>query len=96
MTDKYPVKVEALIEQAAEKEQQETDLNVLMSLDPLELTRQDRDQIIAYQRKQRAQREAGVKVKKPKAESPPIDFKALMSTVVKPAPKAGATIRRRI
>jgi len=73
-----------------------TDLNVLMSLDPLELTRQDRDQIIAYQRKQRAQREAGVKVKKPKAESPPIDFKSLMSTVVKPAPKAGSTIRRRI
>ena len=96
MADKYPVKVESLIEQAAEKEQQETDLNVLMSLDPLELTRQDRDQIIAYQRKQRAQREAGVKVKKPKAESPQVDIKSLMSTIVKPAPKAGSTIRRRI
>lgn len=73
-----------------------TDLNVLMSLDPLELTRQDRDQIIAYQRKSRAQREAGVKTRKPKAESPQIDIKALMGTVVKPAPKPGTSIRRRI
>ena len=73
-----------------------TDLNVLMSLVPLELTRQDRDAIIAYQRKSRAQREAGVKVKKPKAESPQVDIKSLMSTIVKPAPKAGSTIRRRL
>jgi hypothetical protein len=71
-----------------------TDLNVLMSLDPLELTRQDRDQIIAYQRKQRAQRESGVKVKKVKEGAPTVDIKALMGTVPKPTP--GTSIRRRI
>jgi len=74
-----------------------TDLNVLMSLDPLELTRQDRDAIIAYQRKQRGQREAGVKTKKPKAEgTPTIDIKALLGTVPKATPKPGSTIRRRL
>lgn len=71
-----------------------TDLNVLMALDPLELTRQDRNEIIAHQRKMRAQREAGVKVKKVKEGAPSIDIKALMGTVPKPA--AGSTIRRRI
>lgn len=75
-------------------EEAPTDLNVLMSLDPLELTRQDRDAIIAYQRKQRAQREAGVRVKKPKAEGPKLDIKALLGTVPKPA--SGSSIRRRI
>ena len=46
-----------------------SDLDVLMSIDPLELSKQDLQRIIAYQRKQRAQREAGVKVRKPKANT---------------------------
>src|SRR5216684_3962172 len=33
-----------------------TDLTALMSLDPLDLTKQDLDKVIAYQRKQRPQR----------------------------------------
>lgn len=75
------------------------DLNILMSIDALELTRSDIDQIIAYQRKHRAQREAGIKVKKPRAESPKINFKELLASIPKPEPapkKPGSTIRRRI
>ncbi len=78
-----------------------TDLSVLMSLDPLELTRQDLDQIIASQRRHRAQREGGVKTRKPKDSAPKIDIKALLAKTAKPAepapapaPKAG-TFRRR-
>lgn len=73
-----------------------TDINVLMSLDPLELTRQDRDAIIAYQRKMRAAREGGVKTRKPKEEGPKINIKDLLGTVLKPTPKAGSTIKRRL
>lgn len=80
-----------------------TDLTVLMSIDPLELTRQDLDQIIAYQRRQRAQREGGAKTRKPKDVAPKIDIKALLSKAAKPtedapapAPRpAGGTFRRR-
>lgn len=39
-------------------------LDVLMSLDPLELSKQDIDDIIAYQRKAKANFEAGIKPKK--------------------------------
>lgn len=74
-----------------------TDLNVLMNIDPLDLTRQERDEIIAYQRKTRAQREAGVKVKKVKDTSAPtIDIKALLGTIPRATPAAGSTIRRRL
>lgn len=45
-------------------------LDELMSRDPLELTDQDLDKIIAYHRKQRAMAEAGVKVPKPKHSGP--------------------------
>jgi hypothetical protein len=76
-------------------EPEETDLNVLMSLDPLELSRRDLDQIIAYQRKNRAQREAGVRTRKPKADGPKIDIKDLLASVPKATP-SGPTIRRRV
>lgn len=72
------------------------DLNVLMSLDPLELTRQDRDAIIAYQRQNRAQREAGVRTRKPKEEGPKLNIKDLLSQTPKPAAKPGSTIKRRL
>jgi hypothetical protein len=72
-----------------------TDINVLMSLDPNELTHRDLDQIIAYERKQRAQRESGARVKKPKGETPQIDIKALLGSVPKPAP-SGPTMKRRL
>lgn len=48
----------------------------LMSKDPLELSAQDIDQLIAYQRKARSSAESGVKVKKAD-EGPKIDLVAL-------------------
>ena len=62
-----------------------TDLTALMSLDPLDLTKQDLDKIIAHQRKQRMQREAGGKTKRATGEAPAVDIKALMGKIVKPA-----------
>lgn len=66
-----------------------TDLTALMSLDPLDLTKQDLDKIIAYQRKQRMAREAGGKTKRVTGEAPAVDIKALLGKIqpAKPAPK---------
>jgi hypothetical protein len=60
-----------------------TDLDELMSKDPLELSKQDIDEIIAYQRKNRALREAGVKVKKGTADGPPKPKLTLASLGIK-------------
>ena len=70
-----------------------TDLDELMNKDPLDLTKSDIDSIIAYQRRFRADRESGVKVKRgsdgPKKK---LDLAAL--GLIKPkAPEA--TIKRR-
>ncbi len=62
-----------------------TDLTALMSLDPLDLTKQDLDKIIAYQRKQRMTREAGGRTKKATGEAPAVDIKALLGKIQKPA-----------
>lgn len=86
-----------------------TDLTALMSLDPLDLTKQDLDRIIAYQRKQRVMREGGGKMKK-ESGAPVVDIKALMNKVQKdstptsstttvmpkpkPAPSSGGFVRR--
>lgn len=72
----------------------ETDLDTLMSQDPLSLSDQDIDRIIAYQRKMRGLREAGVRVKKPKIEgtAPKLDLAALMA---QPA-KQSSTFKRRV
>jgi hypothetical protein len=69
------------------------DIDELMGLDPLELSTQDLDRIIAYQRKMRAQREAGVKVRKPKVEAKPSISIEQMLAQLPPAPKGG--IKRR-
>lgn len=53
------------------------DIDFLMSLDPLELSKQDTDIIIAYHRNQRALREKGIKPKKDKGPSTTIDLTAL-------------------
>ena len=53
------------------------DIDFLMSLDPLELSKQDIDIIIAYHRNQRALREKGVKPKKDKGPSTTLDLVAL-------------------
>ena len=55
----------------------QNDIDFLMSLDPLELSKQDIDIIIAYHRNQRALREKGVKPKKDKGPANTIDLTAL-------------------
>lgn len=60
-----------------------TDLTALMSLDPLDLTKQDLDKIIAYQRKQRLAREGGAKTKRATSDAPAVDIKALLGRVGK-------------
>ncbi len=64
------------------------DLTALMSLDPLDLTKQDLDKLITYQRKLRMHREAGGRTKKATGEAPAVDIKALMNKIVKPAAPA--------
>lgn len=71
------------------------DIDALMALDPLGLSRQDLDKIIAYQRKQRASREAGVRTKKPRAEpAPGLSIEALLSGLPS-GPKPASTMKRR-
>lgn len=52
----------------------------LMDLDPLELSAQDIDEIIRYQRKMKANFDAGIKT--PKGDAPKIDLKALLGASV--------------
>ncbi len=60
-----------------------TDLTALMSLDPLGLTKQDLDKIIAYQRKQRLAREGGARTKRATSDAPSVDIKALLGRIQK-------------
>ena len=62
-----------------------TDLTALMSLDPLDLTKQDLDKIIAYQRKQRLARDGGAKTKRATSDAPAVDIKALLGRITSPA-----------
>lgn len=68
-----------------------SDLDDLMSADPLSLSDQDIDKIIAYQRKHRAQVEGGVKVKKEKG--PGVSLAGLMEGLAGVKPKATVTRR---
>jgi len=71
-----------------------TNLDLLMFEDPLGLSDQDLDRIIAYQRKIRRQREAGVKTRKPKESAPgKLDISALLS---RPAVPSSTNFKRRV
>lgn len=72
-----------------------SDLDVLMSIDPLELSKQDLARIIAYQRKQRVMREQGVRTRKPKAQ-PAVSIEELLNSMAAPAPapSSGKGFRR--
>ncbi len=70
-----------------------TDLDELMSKDPLALSDQDIDEIIAYQRKTRAQREGGVKPKKGASNVPKAKLDLAALGLIK---KAEPMIRRKI
>jgi len=62
-----------------------TDLTALMSIDPLDLTKQDLDKTIAYQRKQRLAREGGAKTKRATSDAPAVDIKALLGKITSTA-----------
>lgn len=70
-----------------------TDIDTLMAQDPLGLSAQDLDRIIAYQRKMRVQREAGVRTKKPSEHAPAkLDVSALLA---KPIIGGAGGVKRR-
>jgi hypothetical protein len=70
-----------------------SDIDTLMAQDPMSLSTQDLDRIIAYQRKQRVQREAGVRTKKVSDKpATKIDITSLLS---KPIVSSGGGIRRK-
>lgn len=76
------------------------DIDTLMVIDAMDLSKQDLAKIIAYQRKMRALREQGVKPKRQKDTSTPaVSLKELLATVPKPvkpapAPKPTGGFRR--
>lgn len=72
------------------------DLDLLMDADPLGLSDQDIDKIIAYHRQQRANREAGGAKRASKDTGPKLDIAALLGGMVKAEPKAAPLTRRRI
>lgn len=59
-----------------------SDLNDLMDKDPLELSKQDIDAIIAYHRNHRANVQAGVKTKKD--TGPKISLGSVLDHIIKP------------
>ena len=79
----------------SDAEDDHNDVDALMAIDPLELSKQDLDRIIAYQRKNRAMREQGLKPKKPKGESAPaVQLSELLASLPKAAAKP-STMKRR-
>lgn len=74
--------------------EQENTLDMIMDRDPVELSDQDLDAIIGYQRKYRANLEAGgPKTKRTAKPGVKIDISALIK---KPDAVAGTTIKRRL
>jgi len=63
----------------------QNDIDLLMSLDPLQLTKMDLDAIIAYHRNQRALRESGARGAKPKKDQGPSVALDLEKLGLKPA-----------
>ena len=69
-------------------------IDELMDLDPLELSAQNIDEIIAHHRKARANAAAGIKAKKEKG--PSVDISSVLANLTgDPAPSGAPTIRRR-
>lgn len=71
------------------------DLTGRLSIEPGTKGRKNLDRIIAEQRKYRAQREQGIKPKKPRFEAPPsASLEQLLGSMPKPAPTGPAMKRR--
>lgn len=71
-----------------------SEIDDLMNLDPLELSSQDIDKIIAYQRKQKQNFELGIKPKKEKGASVSLDN--VLSALKVQAPTDAPKIIRRV
>lgn len=71
------------------------EIDVIMNLDPLELSEQDVDKIIKYERAQRLAHELGVKPKKEKGQSISLE-NVLASLLPGNQPKPEPTLKRRI
>jgi len=71
-----------------------SDLDELMSRDPLDLSAQDIDQIIAYHRAQRARRAAGEKPTKP--SGPKLDISEVTSKLIRAATPPVNISRRKL
>lgn len=70
------------------------ELDLLMDMDPLELSKQDIDKIIEYQRKARANFQAGIKPKK--EVGPKKDLSEILGALAPKAAPAGPAIKRRV
>lgn len=68
-----------------------SDLDELMSRDPLELSAQDIDKIIAIQRNHRARLASGGKTRKAKDEGPKQSLDLAALGLIKPAPPPSPT-----
>lgn len=76
--------------------QSASSIDVLMSLDPLEMSNQDLDAIIAYQRKAKANFDLGIKPKKgANAEGKTIDLSQVISNITGAQPKVQGKVDRR-
>ena len=71
----------------------ENTVDQLMDLDPLSLTAENIDSIIAYHRKGRANAAAGIKAKR--ESGPKIDISSVMAGLTGPAAPSVPTVRRR-
>jgi hypothetical protein len=93
---------DSLLDALAKPPPPPSELDELMSRDPLELSAQDIDKIIQFQRQARARREAGPKTKRATKDSPDsgIDLVALVkgttpaSTPTITKPSTGGGFRR--
>ena len=72
----------------------ENTVDILMEIDPLQLTAENIDSIIAHHRKARANAAQGIKAKKERG--PSVDISSVMADLTGAAPSAGTpTVRRR-
>lgn len=72
-----------------------SEIDTLMDLDPLELSAKNIDEIIAYHRQRRAEREAGGGRAK-KDTGPKLSLGNLVKEMTKDVPKQEVIIKRRI
>lgn len=72
-----------------------SELDNLMSLDPMRMSDQDIDKIITYHRQQRENFEKGIKPKKEKGPSVSLDS-VVQALQIKVPPKADENFKRRV